>query len=384
MFVSIVYFISIAQCDRSTIINDYLTNYQPNDFTVNELNWTGNISNCIPGNYNANINTKMLNRLKFLRRLCALDDNVSFVGSLNTKCRKATLMFEANENISHCFDTDNPPCSTWQCTSEDAFLAAQQSNLVYADWDYDDPFDLYILEEGSFNDAVPHLRWLLYSKGKTFGNAVSPNSNVLYIYDNFNNASNNQKEYIAFPPEGFVPAPLIKNKWFFAIPDADFSNATVTIKDKNGNNIPLTITARNGSYGDKAITWIINNIDTNNSYDVRYTVTINNVINSLFNTYTYTIIVAQPVHPPACPPNLVWNDNLCDCTSEPNCQQNFYINNQNITSRAYKASNQITVQNSTILSNQNVQFIAENRVSIGNQFSTRSGVTLKIDIQNCQ
>lgn len=380
----ISHYFSMAQCNRANIVNDYLTNYEPNDFSVNEINWTGNVNNCTTGNYNYNINTKMLNRIKFLRRICALNDDVVFVESLNAKCREAILMFEKNENISHCLGTNGAPCNTWSCNSADAILAAQRSNISYGDWDYFDPFELYILEEGSFNDAVPHMKWLLYSKAKTFGNAIGPNMNVIYIYDNFGNPSMNQKDYIAFPPEGFVPAPIIKNKWFFAVPNANFSNATVTITNENGNNIPLTIATRNSTFGDRAITWIVDNIDTNNIYDVSYTVTVSNITNAPSSTYSYTIIVTQPIHPPPCPSNLVWSDNDCGCVSAVSCVQLLNINNQNLATGTYQASNQIMVENSTVTSNRNVNFFAKNRVSIQENFRVSAGASLKIDIRNCQ
>jgi len=378
------HYFSSAQCNRANIINDYLTNYEPNDFTINELNWTGNVNNCTRGNYSASINTKMLNRIKFLRRICALNDNVTFIESRNAECREAVLMFESNQNISHCLGANNAPCDTWLCNSSDAIFAAQRSNITNGSWDYFDPIDLYILEEGSFNDAVPHMRYLLYSKAETFGNAVSPNMNVLYIYDNFGNSSKNQKEYIAFPPEGFVPASIIKNKWFFAVPNANFNNATVTITNENGNNVPLTITTRNSTYGDNAITWIVNNIDTNNIYDVSYTVTVSNITNAPSSTYSYTITVAQPVHPPPCRQNLVWSDNDCACVSEQSCAQMLNINNQNLTTGTYQASNELMVQNSTVTNNRSVNFFAKNRVSIQGNFSVSAGASLKVDTRNCQ
>jgi len=376
-------YFALAQCDRASIINDYLVNYQANNFTVDDLNWTGNTNTCYIGNFNNSVNTKMLNRLKFLRRLCALNDDITFLESLNIKCRDAVLMFEKNETISHCAGANDAPCNNWQCTSTDAIFAAQRSNLSYGDWDYHDPVDLYILEEGDFNNALPHMKWILYSKAKTFGNALGPNTNVMYIYNNFGNPSMNQKPYIAFPPEGFVPATIVKNKWFFAIPNASFTNANVTIKNENGNNIPLTITTRNQFYGDKAITWIVNNIDTESIYDKNYTVTVSGINNASASSYTYSIKIAQPMHPPPCPNNLVWSDNDCACVNVQSCAQNLTISNENLTTGVYKVANQLTVQNSTVISNQNVSFIAENRVVIKSDFRLNAGTSLKIDIQSC-
>jgi len=377
------YYSVFAQCDRANVINDYQTNYEPNDFTVSELNWTGNTNNCAIGSFNNNVNTKMLNRIKFLRRICALNDDVVFLESLNVQCREAALMFEKNGTISHCLGANNAPCDNWQCTTTDAIFVAQRSNLSLGEWDYNDPIDLYIEEEGSFNDALPHMKWILYSKAKTYGNAVSPTTNVLYIYNNFGNPSMNQKQYIAFPPEGFVPAPIVKNKWFFAIPNASFTNATVTIKNESGNNMPLTITTRNESFGDRAITWIVNNIDTNNIYDVSYTVTVSNIINAPSSSYTYTVTVVQPVHPPPCPTNLVWSNSSCDCINQPNCAQNLTLNNKNLTTATYQVGNHLTVANSRVMANQNVEFLAGNRVTINSKFSMNVGSSLKVAIQGC-
>lgn len=373
----------LAQCDRANIINDYLINYQPSDFTVNELNWTGNVNNCAVGSFNNNINTKILKRINFLRRICALNDDVIFSTPLNAQCKEAVLMFEKNGTISHCSGANNAPCNSWQCTTSGAISAAQRSNLSFGDWNFNDPIDLYIEEEGTFNNALPHMKWILYSKAKTFGNAVGPTTNVMYIYDNFGNASMNQKQFIAFPPSGFVPASIVKNKWFFAIPNANFSNATVTIKNENGNNLPVIITTRNEPYGDSAVTWIVNNIDTSNTYDVAYTVTVSNITNAPFKSYTYAVIVAQPVHPPPCPANLVWSDNSCNCIIQQSCTQNLTLNNKSLTTATYQVGNQLTIENSTVLTNQKVTFFAKNRISINSNFSTSQGASLKIDIKDC-
>jgi len=40
-----------AQCLRQIAVNDYLTNYEPNNFDLNELAFTGDIDACFSGSY---------------------------------------------------------------------------------------------------------------------------------------------------------------------------------------------------------------------------------------------------------------------------------------------------------------------------------------------
>jgi hypothetical protein len=84
----------------------------------------------------------------------------------------------------------------------------------------------------------------------------------------------------------------------------------------SGAAVPVTVAAIQNGYGDNTIVWTPTGIVTNSTYDVDYTVQIGNVIvDGTPQTYTYTVTICQPSHPPQCPAGKTWSDTYCACTT---------------------------------------------------------------------
>jgi len=374
-----------AQCERAAAVNDYLTNYVANDFNTTELNWSGSQYSCNPGSYNYAINNKILARINYFRRITGLNDNVTFDGYLNQICQQAAVMLEVNESLSHCNGTGNYPCNTWPCSSTDAIYASQRSVLASGHWSYFDPVTLYIEDAGSNNQPVGHRRWLLYPRAQTFGNGVTNSKNVIYVSDNFSNQAQNSKPYVAYPPEGYVPAPIVFNRWSFSLANADFSNAYVVMTDPNGFGVQLNVIYYNGRYGDPAIVWEPRNIQLNNSYDATYTITIGGIRNSSQSVYTYQTTIVQPKHPPVCPNNMQWSDTYCECRQPVvtnNCLDNINLNNITIFTGLYSANEKIK-SSGTINNQATVWFYAEDRITLNSDFKVKAGARFKAKINAC-
>jgi len=374
-----------AQCQRATAIQDYLNNYVANDFNIGELNWSGSQYSCNPGNYNQIVNDKLLGRLNYFRRITGLNDDVTFDNNLNELCQQAAAMLEVNAALSHCSGANNYPCNTWPCSTTDAIFASQRSVLASGHWSYFDPITLYIEDPGLNNQPVGHRRWLLYPRAQTFGNGITDSKNVIYVSDNFLNPAQNSKPYVAYPPEGYVPASIIFDRWSFSMANADFSNAYVLMTDPNGFGVQLNIIYYNGYYGDPAIVWVPQNIQLNSNYDVTYTITIGGIGNVQQSVYTYQTTIIQPIHPPPCPNNMQWSDTYCDCRQPVvtnNCLDNITLNDQTIFTGLYSANKEIE-SSGTINSQATVWFYAEDRITLNSNFKVKAGAHFKAKINVC-
>jgi len=391
--------IIFAQCEREKALNDYLNNYVANNFTATELNWNGSPYSCNPGSYNQQVNQKLLNRINYFRRIVGLNDDVVFDADLNQICQQAAVMLEVNETLSHCNGTNNYPCNQWSCGTSNAIYAAQRSVLASGHWSYYDPITLYIQDDGNNNLPVGHRRWLLYPRAKTFGTGITYSKSVIYVSDNFFYPTQNTKPYVAYPPEGYVPAPIVFKRWSFSLAHANFANAYVIMTDSKGYAVQLHVIYYNGNYGDPAIVWEPQNIQLNNQEDVTYTITIGGIQNSSQNTYTYQTTIIQPNHPPVCPNNMQWSETHCACrqpyvapssdatptahaVATNNCADQITLNNHTILTGLYSANEKVS--SSGVINKQaTVWFQAEDRITLQSNFKVKAGATFKAKINSC-
>ena len=68
------------------------------------------------------------------------------------------------------------------------------------------------------------------------------------------------KPYVAWPPEGFVPYPLVFPQWSFALSNADFSAATVSMTS-NGVPVSVSIQPYVTGYGENTLVWVPMGLD---------------------------------------------------------------------------------------------------------------------------
>jgi len=337
----------LGQCDRQVAVDDYNNVYLNTSFNVADMNWTGSIANCNAGTISQSVQDKVIDRINYFRRMCDLDDNTVLVPALNNG-------------------------------------AQQQGNLAWGSWNWFNPITMYMEDSGAGNVAVGHRRWILYSGGEEFGNGMTPNRETLYVINNFGNPPNNNKPYIAYPPDGHIPAPLVFPRWSFGMRGAAFLNATVTMTDQNGNNIPLNV-VYNASvgFGDVSIVWEPTGIDTTNPEDVVYTVTVSGITGVSPSSYTYETKIIQPVHPPACPAGTAWEEASCACVTPPSgCDPDLVINDDPIASNTYQAQNTITSAGKVPNGN-DVTFKAGSFIDLQPDFEVEGGADFQALIEAC-
>jgi len=277
--------------DRATAVNDYYDTYLDTKFKNTTLSWTGDIDNCIPGDIPIDIKNKIIGRINYYRRMVGVEDQASFSPALNLKTQQAALILDANNALAHF------PPNNWKCLTPDGTEALKSSNIIQLD-DYDyNAVDEYMFDRGDGNESVGHRRWLLYSKAQTFGIGQTPGANAIWVLGNRNNPSvyNN---FIAYPPAGYFPNNLVPDRWSFSIPNADFTNASVTVKLGN-TDINLDVVSSDGFDdlvpGDNTIVWEPTGLNNTSTEDIFYTVDIDNVIISgSSQNFSYTTKFFNP------------------------------------------------------------------------------------------
>src|SRR6185312_8522029 len=114
--------------------------------------------------------------------------------------------------------------------------AAANSNLALGSFG-PDSITGYINDFGANNTEAGHRRWLLYPQTQTMGTGDIPagngftNANATWVLDgNYGTARPATRDgFVAWPPPGYVPYPVVFARWSFAYPNADFSTATVAV-----------------------------------------------------------------------------------------------------------------------------------------------------------
>ena len=346
------HFLTTAQIqDRATARQDYINNYTGSSFTVGDMAWTGNIASCNAGTISSTVINKVAQRINYFRRMVGVEASVILENTRNGKCQNAALMMQANNALDHY------PPNHWKCYSSDGSEAAGASNLG---WYL--TIDNFIEDYGSSNTHVAHRRYVLHSKAKIFGCGLVPTAQALWVLGNEGNPSI-YNQFIAYPPNGYIPKNLVYPRWSFSIPNVNsltaFTTATVTMTGPNGN-VPLTVINRNESWADPTIVWEPTGIDNTNSQDVQYTVTVSGIIGAPQSSYTYTTTLFCPnVGSPPCNGDVIFlfNGTLSGITR---------------ASSSITTSGNLSVDGSAIFSAPNIRLLQGFEVPAGHCFEANN------------
>lgn len=298
---------SVPACsaaDRAQVIGLY-QNYYLTSVNLNP-GWTGSVVTGDPGALSDTFREGILRRINYFRSMSGVNSNVTFDAACNTMCQQAALMMSAARNISH-----TPP-STWPFYTADAATACFRSN-IRLDWQGDEgaaAIDRFMADDESNNTYVGHRRWLVYAgesvmaSGAIPGDGVTfPGTNATWVL-NVTPRPTDAPLSTSWPPAGFVPAPLVFNRWSFSYVNADFSAAQVQIV-KNGAAVSVQLeaveyqSAADGSgtfEGDNTLVWELPGNVVNLTADEVYKVKITNVlINGMAQKFTYYVTSINPV-----------------------------------------------------------------------------------------
>jgi hypothetical protein len=285
--------------DRAAVRNSYFNVYLA--AANRSLAWTGNTGTCNAGTTAQDYRNAAAQRLNWFRSMAGVPVGVSLDPTYSAKDQQAALMFSINRQLSH-----SPPTS-WTCYTAQGAEAAGNSNICYSTGATYLEFDpgcvnLYMLDSGASNTAVGHRRWILYPQTQTMGTGDVPgngtyySANALWVFDGNYGGSRpaTRDSFVAWPPKGFVPAPVVYARWSFSYPGASFTAATISMHC-NGSNLALQQLAVHDGYGENTIVWEPSACSMPAGADAVATVTVSNVvIGGLPQTFSYTVRIFDP------------------------------------------------------------------------------------------
>ena len=279
--------IPIDNVARLEAKNLYLNYYLASQTTGSEIAWTGDEPSCDPGIVPEPTKAKILQRLDYYRKVVGLNNIISENMSKSDKAQLAALIMNANDQLDH-----DPP-SSWKCYTNEGKDGAGNSLLTMTK--NAEAIDSYIRDQGADNGPVGHRRWLLWPRLQEIGIGNTNRSNAIWVLGNSGNPPSDAPEFVSWPPEGYIPNRLVFPRWSFSIAEADFSATTISMLDKDDNNINLQIESLSNSYGDHTIVWIPENINSNITTDTFYTIFLKEVeINGILMNNSTRLTLFDP------------------------------------------------------------------------------------------
>jgi hypothetical protein len=242
----------------------------------------------------------VLQRVNYFRGMAGVPDEVTFSDESNEKAQAAALVMSVNEALSHDLNDE------WICYSPLADAGAGSANLALGVFGWD-AIDLYMMDPGAGNDAVGHRRWILYPKTQIMGTGdMLPideylPSNALVVFDShiWDERPDTRDEFVAWPPPGYVPYQVVFTRWSFSYPDADFSQASVSMV-REEQALAIAQAEPVYGYGENTIVWQIDRMSSGAVWpqpveDTTYTINITDVlIGEELQDFSYQVIVFDP------------------------------------------------------------------------------------------
>jgi len=272
------------------------------DLTGAPMVWTGDHGSCDAGATSQQFRDNIFRRINFYRAYAGVPAIVEEVPNYTSKAQEAALMMSRNNALSH-----TPPVS-WECYTTDGYEAAGKSDL-YLGVSGVNAIDGYIRDPGANNMQVGHRNWILDVSrlGMGTGDVSSADgyrtANALWVVGTSSGRSDTRNGFVAWPPSGYIPYPIIYPRWSFKYPGGDLSNATVSLT-KNGQ--PVSILTENVPTGTwYPLVWIptglgIGATDYYHTWsepddDEIYQVTVSNIlVGGIPTEVTYTVTIFIP------------------------------------------------------------------------------------------
>lgn len=217
--------------------------------------WRGSVADCVPGELLAAHRADLLDRLNLFRALAGVPADLVEDPAASRKIQAAALAVAANGRIAHQIDPG------WRCYSEEARTGAADAVLGIGQ-SGPDAITVFMRDAGEQNAGVNHRRWLLYPQTHFVGlGDIPPNSgrraaSGVSAFDGLyaGNRPAVRDDFVAWPPPGWVPYPLVFPRWSLSLPDADFSAATVSLA-VDGQAVPLIQEPVETGAGEPALVW---------------------------------------------------------------------------------------------------------------------------------
>ena len=298
--------------NRMESLSFYNGAFLPSEGAAARLQWTGNYVGCTPGTTSPDFRKDVQRRVNYYRALVGLPADITFdaesvfnsgkpgspqvSGSVSKQwCAQSAAHMNAFSSvffegfvISH-----DPLAADTACWTAAAWNGCQQSNLTLGFFG-PKAVDVYMADDNvsddlSNNSNVGHRRWMLYSRARDMSTGDVPPgvyqdvsgsypvlpSNALYIASNFLTEEAGPKQFVSWPPRGYVPGALLPLRWSLSFPKAVFSAAasSITMTGPTGAAIPVTVLSfDNTKLGDNTMVFQPATLPVPGAADVSYTV----------------------------------------------------------------------------------------------------------------
>ena len=296
----------------------YLQNFQTNEI---DMDWSGDHLGCDAGATSGDYRDTIEHQINFFRAMAGVPAEITLDDEFNAKAQEAALVMSKNIRISH-----TPPTS-WSCYTDDAAEGAGSSNLLLGTHG-PNAISRYMFDPGEENYFVGHRRWILHPQTERMGtgdvprDGLLPAANSLWVFDEnvWNPRPETRDPFIAWPPAGFVPSPVVYPRWSFGFPDADFSSAevTATLGDRE---LPLHVEPVLDGFSDPTIVWELD--DRLGGFmpmedDLAVTISISDVrVGGVNRDFEYDVTIFDPNVATIVDPEI---DFVLDLPDAPECQ----------------------------------------------------------------
>lgn len=291
------YNLTVDPQNRQESLSFYKTYYLP--FNDIDPAWTGSPATCDAGTTSPVFREAVRMRINYFRAMAGLPADIGLSDEYNRKAQQAALMMSVNEELHH-----SPP-QNWTCYTEDGAEAAGHSNLFLGVSGVESVTG-YIEDPGDNNSAVGHRRWILCPQSQVMGTGDIPGTddwsrwaaNALWVIDGhtWDPRPPTRDSFVAWPPQGYVPGPLVFPRWSFSYADADFTQARVRMTS-GGADVPVTIEPLVCGYCENTLVWrpVVDWSSLDLSQDCAFTVTVRDVLLSgQMRNFTYTVTLFDP------------------------------------------------------------------------------------------
>lgn len=273
-----------------------------------DMDWTGDISACLPGTTGLEFQEAVIRRVNYYRALVGVPAGVVLDSARHADVQSTAFIMSRNNIIAHDFPDDVI------CYTAEGDAAAGKSNLAIGATG-PEAIDGYVADWGANNWAVGHRRWLIVPQQQTMATGDVPDANestptaranAIYVLgDNlWDPRPEVRDEFVAWPPPGYVPYPVMPVRWSFSYPEAEFESASVSVT-LGGAAQPVVIEPLGYGRGENAVVWYLASLDPSQAYDwpkpaadTVYSVTVSNVlIDGIARTFSYQVKVFDPYLP---------------------------------------------------------------------------------------
>jgi hypothetical protein len=321
--------------NRLEVLYFYNAVFAASEGAESRIGWTSSYGNCVAGQTAAEFRTDVQRRVNYYRALCGLPADITFdaepafndpasgspqvpANASKQACAQAAAynnafsdLFFDNYEPSH-----NPTPDTTACYSPMTWNGAAYSNLTLG---YFGPqaVDAYIAEDvdgdtTSNNSNVGHRRLLLYSRARDMstgdvppgiyddgtGTYQVPPANALYVAGLLKPAATAPKQFVTWPPGGYLPIKHNLLRWSISYPGAVFPTtaAAISMTGPGGTVIPVTLLSANQSnQGDNTLVFQPQLPPVTGSADVSYRVTVSGITGpGVPATYTWQTTFFDP------------------------------------------------------------------------------------------